>query len=311
MFSRRSGHFDEPEVQRKSQNYRNDTTPRQQRSRGRDEPDYSSRSLRRGRQLSDEFYDEGQSVRRGRKHPNSSYEAHGRRRSGDVSQRSSRYSDVYYSDDEDVRSRRRDRRKSRRSRGSSHYSESYSDSNGHSHRRGKSRRRRGPTSIDDFDEESWSETESESEFYTSTEESWSESDSEMRERHRLRSSASASKITNAAWALQGSDKETEARIKSQQAEIKALLSSLAELQKNLGVKALPPEKQKVLQQDLSNLGELQCLSREMDNNGGVLTQLMGQQMLLSEHLKDAIDFVKVQVRGCNECQHLSSLFLTL
>ena len=69
----------------------------------------------------------------------------------------------------------------------------------------------------------------------------------------MQSSVSASKITNTDLALQGSNKETETvtPIKSQQTEIKALLSSPAELQKKLGVKTLPPEKQKVLQQDLS------------------------------------------------------------
>lgn len=79
-------------------------------------------------------------------------------------------------------------------------------------------------------------------------------------------------------------------------EIKKLLNHLGELQKKSGVKTLPAEKQKVLQQDLQKLELLQNRRKEKPGNASILTQLIGQQMLLSDHLKDAIDIVKVKVR---------------
>ena len=61
------------------------------------------------------------------------------------------------------------------------------------------------------------------------------------------------------------------------------------------MKALPPEKQKILQKDLQKLEQLQNRRKERPGNVTVITQLIGQQMLLSDHLRDAIDIIKVKV----------------
>ena len=195
------------------------------------------------------------------------------------------------------------KRKSGRSQRSSRYSDSQSDGDDHSRRRrgrrGRgSRRRRKPTNIDDFDENDFSDTESDSDSSYSSDFSGSDSDSEREKRHRLRSSASASAVPDAVWALQGQPQQgvdSEARVKSQQAEIKRLLNELGEIQKKSGIKTLPAEKQKTLQQDLKYLEHLQLRLKGRPGNDSILTQLIGQQILLSDHLRDAIDCVKVKV----------------
>ena len=273
-----------------------DTTPRRL---NRDS--YDSRSLRKGRRLSNDFNEEGR----------------GRRGEGGHSRRTSRYSNAY-SDDEGAR-RRGGERRSGRSQKSSRRSESYSDSDSYSRRRrrrrkgGRGGRRKGPTNIDDFDDEDWSDSESDSDSYDSSEDSWSNSDSERAHRRRLRSSASASQLPNVAWALQGGRGEKgcgEIRIKAQQDEIKKQLNHLGELQKKSGVKALPAEKQKELQGDLQKLEMLQNKRKEKPSNANVLMQLIGQQMLLSDHLRDAISIVKVKVRN-HHTQYICLYFTTL
>lgn len=139
----------------------------------------------------------------------------------------------------------------------------------------------------------------------------SESDSEQG-RH-LRSSASVSAIPNATWALQGQDQEGEAsesRIKAQEVEIKKLLHALGDLQKKSGVKHLPPEKQKELQKGLQNLEHLQTCRKEKPRNAGILAQLIGEQMLLCDHLRDAINHVKVKVmvKLCGIVKNILSKF---
>ena len=247
----------------------------------------------RGRRSSrySEAYSDDEDLRRGKRR--------GRREKEGRSRRSSRYSESYSDDEGDRRERRRGER-----RGGRRGSESGSDYDTRSRRRGRGRRgRRGPTNIDDFDEEDWSGSESESgsDSYSSSsgsEDSLSDSDSERGRRRRLRSSASASELTNATWALgEGTEKDIEARIKSQQVDIKKLLSALSELQKKSGVKNLPTEKQKVLQKDLQKLEKLQNKREERRGDVSVLMQLIGQQMLLSEHLKDAIEIVRIKVSG--------------
>lgn len=277
----------EPEGQRRNnQHYRgDDTTPRR---RNRD--DYDSRSLRKGRRLSSEYERDGR----------------GRRGERGRSRRSSYYSDAFSDEDDGARRRRR---RSEKSYKSSRFSDSETESDDHSGRRRRKKgrghkegRRRGPTNVDDFNERDWSESGSSSESSYSSDYTGSDSDSERGQRRRLRSSASVSAIPHAAWALLGQSKEgtdSDARIKSQQGEIKKLLTHLGELQKKSGVKALPAEKQKVLQQDLHKLELLQTRRKEKPGNASILTQLIGQQMLLSDHLRDAIDIVKVKVRAHN------------
>jgi hypothetical protein len=197
----------------------------------------------------------------------------------------------YYSDQESS-SKKRLKERSKGKRASKH-SDHMSDSSPCS-TRGRGRRRQPATNIDDFDENEWSDSISDSEDSYSSE--YSESDSD--EHFKLRSSASASNIPNATWALQGSEAVdgvvSEARIKMQQDEIKTLLSHLRELQKQSDVKVLPVAKQSVLQGDLRNLEELQRRQKKLPGNVTVLTQLIGQQMLLSDHLREAIALVKEQ-----------------
>ena len=63
------------------------------------------------------------------------------------------------------------------------------------------------------------------------------------------------------------------------------------------MKTLPVEKQRVLQQDLQTLESLQIRYKERPDNAGIFTQLIGQQILLGDHLRDAIESVKVKVRA--------------
>ncbi|CAI8053301.1 hypothetical protein GBAR_LOCUS29145 [Geodia barretti] len=197
----------------------------------------------------------------------------------------------YYSDEESS-SKKRLKERSKRKRSSKH-SDHMSDSSPYS-TRGRGRRRQPATNIDDFDENEWSDSISDSEDSYSSE--YSESDSDKH--FKLRSSASASNIPNATWALQGSEAVdgvvSEVRIKMQQDEIKTLLSHLRELQKQSDVKVLPLAKQSILQGDLRNLEELQRRQKKLPGKVTVLTQLIGQQMLLSDHLREAIALVKEQ-----------------
>ena len=254
-------------------------------ARHRDQNDYESQSIYKGRKLSDDSIFRGHRQKRGHSH------------------RSDRYSGTY-SDDEDARKMNR----SRRLHESNRYFDSQSSSESHRNKKFNGRRkerrqhreskgRRKPTNIDDFDEGDWSKSDRDSSSYSS-DYSLSESDSEQGRPQRLRSSASASVIRNAAWALQGQSQEgelTDSRIKAQEAEIKKLLSNLGELQKTSGVKHLPVERQKELQKGLRNLEYLQICRKEKPGNASVLAQLIGEQMLLCDHLRDAIYHVKVKV----------------
>ena len=198
----------------------------------------------------------------------------------------------YYSD-QASHSTKRSKARSKRPRESKHYDHRL-DSSPYS-TKGREKRKQLATNIDDFDESEWSDSMSDSELSPSNE----YSESESGEHSKLRSSASASNIPNATWALQGSEAVdgvlSEARIKMQQDEIKILLSQLRELQKQSDVKVLPAAKQSILQRDLRNLEEIQRKQKEMPGNVTVLTQLIGQQMLLSDHLKEAIAIVKVYI----------------
>ena len=174
------------------------------------------------------------------------------------------------------------------SRRSSQTSDSLSDSYSYD-QRGRGGRKGQPTNIDDFDEEEWDESRSDS-FCSETSEQSSR-------HHQLRSSASASNIPNATWALQGTEIQegaaSEARIKLQQAEIKKMLSQLREMQRRYNVKALPTMQQGILKRDVQNLEVIQRKQKDTPGNVNILTQLIGQQMILIDHLKDAIDSITV------------------
>lgn len=237
---------------------------------------YDDRSLgRRERQSSRNQYDD-HSLRRG-----------GRRRS---------YRDSAYSDD-DLTLRRAKGRRQSDSRRKSRRESAYSDDDLPPRRgRGKQsrgdaslgrrrdRKKSGPTHIDDFDE---FESDTETDSYSDSDSEFS-SDSEGRRRGRLRSSASAAEISNGRWALgEGDQDKIEQRIKNQREEIKRQLAALAELQKTHGVKSLPPDNQKTLQADLQKLEVLQAKRKEKPEDLTSQMQLLGQQMLLCEHLKEA------------------------
>ena len=184
-----------------------------------------------------------------------------RRRNGTRSRRSSRSG--AYSDDEGLHQKERGRERGRYR---------YDSDEGRKSRTNKHR----PTDIDSFDDDDLSDSESES--YSS--------DSDGSGRGRMRSSASVSELTNAKWAL-GDDEDLDDRIKMQQGQIKKLLESLAEVQKRFGVKSLPAPQQKLLQQDLQKLEQLQTRRKENPNALSLQMQLIGQQMLLCEHLRNA------------------------
>lgn len=168
-------------------------------------------------------------------------------------------------------------------------------------RRGRRSKGRGPTNVDDFDEDDYSDTtESYSSDYSDTDSSGSDSNDSNRHhrrRNRLRSSASVSELTSTAWALSGEDGKVdniERRIKNQQAEIKRQLSVLTQLQSETGVKALPAKQQTILQNDLQKLEQLQTKLRYRQGNPDLQMQLLGQQMVLCEHLREAQGAVVVK-----------------
>ena len=168
-----------------------------------------------------------------------------------------------------------------------------SDSSPYSTKERGRRRKKQATNIDDFDETDWSDSMSDSELSYSSD--YSENDSAKYV--KLRSSASASNLPNATWALNGTEAvdgvESEARVKMQQDEIKVLLSRLRELQKRSNVKVLPVGKQSILQRDLKTLEQIQRKQKDMPGDVTIHTQLIGQQMLLIDHLRESIDLVKV------------------
>ncbi len=252
---------------------------------------------RRGR----DPYDDRSLGRRDRKYSRDRYDDHSlHRRGGRGARRESAYSD----DDLTLR-RAKGRRQSeeqadrRRSRRESAFSDDdlpkrrgkARENRGRDYNDGPDRRRRtkkhGPTSIDDFDESVF-ESDTESDSYSSDSDSDDSSGSEQGRRGRFRSSASASEITNATWALgEGDQDKIDDRIKTQRGEVKRQLASLAELQKTHGVKALSPDLQKTLQGDLQKLEILQAKRKEKPGDLTSQMQLLGQQMLLCEHLKEA------------------------
>ncbi len=274
-----SDHYNEP--QRGRGDYQESARDR----RGRDR--YNDWSLeKRGRRGSRDRYDD-QSLRRG-----------AGRSGGGRSRRESAYSD----DDLTLRRGKERRQLERQGNGrtKSRRESAYSDDD-LTLRRGKGRqrrgrdyeefgehKRRGPTNIDDFDEADF-ESDTESDYYSSESDSEGySSDSETERKGRLRSSASASELTNAAWALgEGDQDKIEDRTKKQRDEIKKQLASLAELQKIHGVKSLPPDNQKILHSDLQKLEILQAKRKEKPGDLTSQMQLLGQQMLLCEHLKEA------------------------
>ena len=229
-----------------------------------------TRGRRRSSRYSGDFSDD-ETHRRGK-----SYDRRDRRGDGRRYNRESRRTSGAYSDDEYQQDRRR-RERGRREKESDYDSDR---SAGHRRRRNK---KRGPTNIDDFDNDDFSESDS----YSS--DSSYDSDYSGR-RRRLRSSASVSEIANTAWAL-GADGEpiqnVGQRIKIQQTEIKRLLELLALIQKQMGMTTLPAPQQKMLQEDLQKLGKLQSKLKDKQGDRNLKMQLLGQQMLLCEHLKDA------------------------
>ena len=159
----------------------------------------------------------------------------------------------------------------------------------------RERRTLQSTNIDEYEED---RNESESDSDVS---SYSEISSSSDEKYQQHSSASASNIANATWALQGSEGQagvvSEARIKQQQEEIKMMLSHLRELQKVYNLKALPAAQQGILRRDLQNLESIQRKQHDMPGNVTLLSQLLGQQLILTDHLREAIAFMKVRFKS--------------
>ncbi len=192
-------------------------------------------------------------------------------------------------DDEGYRTKHRGRgkRDARERDASSDYDSDYEDKHRRRRRQGK---RRGPTNIDDFDEDDYSDSDSYSSDYSSSSSGSDSDDSRRRRKRKVRSSSSVSDLTGTAWALSGEGGSLDnigQRIKQQQDEIKKQLAALTQLQSETGVKALPTQHQTVLQKDLEKLEQLQAKLRHKQGDQNLQMQLLGQQLLLCEHLKEA------------------------
>ena len=137
-------------------------------------------------------------------------------------------------------------------------------------------KKRGPTNIDDFDEDDYSDSENDSD---SSEESGQK---------RVMTSEEAMKMLGTKWALGDGDdiEDLDERIKTQQLEIQRELSRLTQLQRNRGMKALPSLQQKVLQSDLQKLQAIQGKLKENPGVRELQMLLVGQQMILCDHVKE-------------------------
>ena len=93
-------------------------------------------------------------------------------------------------------------------------------------------------------------------------------------------------VSGGKWALGGDEdlENLDNRIQSQQQDIQKELNCLARLQRELGLKTLPSLQQKVLQADLQKLQAIQGELKKQPGNGKFQMQLIGQQMMLLEHL---------------------------
>lgn len=141
------------------------------------------------------------------------------------------------------------------------------------------KKKKGPTNVDDFDEDDSSSSETSS--------SDSSSDSEESGQKNL-TSEEAMKMLGTKWALGGEDdiEDLDERIKTQQLEIQRELSNLTQLQRSSGMKALPSLQQKVLQSDLQKLQAIQGKLKENPGVRELQMLLVGHQMLLCEHVKE-------------------------
>lgn len=148
-----------------------------------------------------------------------------------------------------------------------------------------------PTNIDDFDEEELSDSKSESESGSN---SGSGSEAEDKPKRKPKSAVIA-EMTNARWAL-GEDsserEELEKRIEDHQKEIKKQMATLQALQAAQDKKTLPPQQQKMLQQDLEGLKQIYTKLEESPGNMELQMQLLGLQMVLCDHLKKFQDDLK-------------------
>ena len=139
-------------------------------------------------------------------------------------------------------------------------------------------KKRGPTNIDDFDEDDYSDSENDSDSDSSEESG----------QKRIMTSEEAMKMLGTKWALGDGDdiEDLDERIKTQQLEIQRELSRLTQLQRNRGMKALPSLQQKVLQSDLQKLQAIQGKLKENPGVRELQMLLVGQQMILCDHVKE-------------------------
>ena len=145
----------------------------------------------------------------------------------------------------------------------------------------KERKKSGPTNIDDFDEDDFSDS------YSSGSESDSDSEGSGK-KNRKPSSSEVMRMLGMKWALGDGDEieDLDERIRVQQQEIQRELSNLTQLQRANKMKVLPSLQQKVLHNDLQKLQDIQTKLKENPGVRELQMLLVGQQMLLCEHLKD-------------------------
>lgn len=212
---------------------------------------------RRNKDSSEDERDKKKGQRRHRRHDNNSDEDSKKRKGKSDGKKGKKNSkrDSYYSDHEDEKRKGKKGKQTKDKRGN---------------------KKKGPTNVDDYDSEDSYSSET-SDGSTSTEEY---SDSEERRK--------AAQLAGGAWALGEGDTldNLDTRIRDQQLTIQQELSNLTRLQRDIGLKTLPTLQQKVLQADLSKLQDLQSRLKETPGHRELQVQLVGQQMMLTEHLRE-------------------------
>lgn len=293
---RESRYSDDERSTRKKRDYSDDDRDRRRKRHSNAYSDDERDRRRRGRRDSRDR-DDDRSGRKGKRRKD-----RGRKRSRSRKESRSR---PYSDEDEKHRDRKEKKSKSKRGDRSDGYSDEEDRKRGRktsqrrdSYNDSKKRRnkKRGPTNVDDFDTDEYSDT---SESYSSSEYSDSDystsaSESDDSRKAKIKSSASASELTNATWALgataAGTEKDDlDERVKSQQEEIKQQLVALSETQKKVGAKSLQVHQHTMLQQDLQKLEQLQTKLKNTPDDQTLQMQLLGQQTLLIEHLKEIIE----------------------
>lgn len=185
-----------------------------------------------------------------------------------------------YSDDEGYKSRCH-RRSIKKDDNDGHYDSKERKKNKDNMKCKKGKKRKcGTTNIDECDSSNTQDSGSGSDSCSNSDSSQSQHDN-RKYPDRVIAGADHSDVEN-----------IDELITFQQSKIKQELVSLSQLQKESGSKTLIPQQQKVLQEDLLKLEQLQTIFTENKGNMSLQTQLLGQQMLFFSHLTEAKEAIK-------------------